>query len=95
MECNTLIFSGHALRRMFERNISPDEVRRAIETGNTIESYLDDTPYPSALILGFVINRPLHIVLGYNDTARECYIITTYWPNPDQWDGHFKVRKTP
>jgi len=47
-----LIFRVHALRRMFEPGIAVDEVRAALDTGETIEQYLEDTPYPSRLVLG-------------------------------------------
>lgn len=95
MECKALIFSGHALCRMFERSVSPIEVRAAIDTGEIIEDYPDDTPYPSFLVLGHANGKPLHIVIGYNDLAKECYVITVYRPDPGQWENGFKVRITP
>ena len=42
----------HAVQRMFERKVSIEEVRYVLETGEVIEEYPDDTPYPSRLILG-------------------------------------------
>jgi len=94
MHCKTLIFSGHALRRMFERNVSPATVRAVVESGAVIETYPDDIPYPSVLILGFANGQPLHVVLGYNDAVLECYVITAYRPDPGLWDDSFKVRRT-
>ena len=41
-----LIFRVHAVRRMFERGISEEDVRAVLATGETIESYPSDTPYP-------------------------------------------------
>ena len=94
MECNSLIFSSHALQRMFERNIAPVEVRAVVETAEIIETYADDVPYPSALILGFTNGQPLHVVIGYDAPVRECYVITAYRPDPGLWDSSFKVRRT-
>ena len=37
MICKKISFSGHALRRMFEREISETEIRTAIETGIIME----------------------------------------------------------
>jgi hypothetical protein len=39
-----LIFRLHAVRRMFERRITVEDVRTAVESGETIEQYPDDTP---------------------------------------------------
>jgi hypothetical protein len=44
-----LTFRQHAIQRMFERSIAPDEIRAALAHGSVIESYPDDTPYPSQL----------------------------------------------
>lgn len=52
----------HAVERMFERNISTDEVRMLLNEGKVIHEYPGDKPYPSKLILGFINNRPLHLV---------------------------------
>jgi hypothetical protein len=48
-----LIFRVHALQRMFQRRITEADVREILQVGEVIESYPDDTPYPSRLILGF------------------------------------------
>ena len=54
MDCDAISFSRHALQRMFERAISPDEIRKALANGETVADYPEDTPYPSRLILGIV-----------------------------------------
>jgi hypothetical protein len=47
-----LVFRVHALRRMFERHISVEDVEDVSQHGEMIENYPDDTPYPSRLMLG-------------------------------------------
>jgi hypothetical protein len=42
-----IIFRSHALIRMFRRRINPEDVRVVIETGEVIEDYASDSPYPS------------------------------------------------
>jgi len=42
-----VIFRIHAVQRMFERNISAEDVRKVLSVGAVIEEYPDDTPYPS------------------------------------------------
>jgi len=47
-----LIYRQHAIKRMHERCLTEEEIEYAIESGAIIESYPNDTPYPSFLILG-------------------------------------------
>lgn len=89
----TFVFRVHALQRMVERRISDAAVREAVENGEIIEDYPDDTPYPSQLILAWVSARPLHVVVARNTDADETIVITVYEPDPEQWDEEFKRRK--
>lgn len=47
-EKSSIIFKDHAVLRMFERGISKNEIVEIIESGEIIEEYNDDYPYPSA-----------------------------------------------
>lgn len=49
-EIGQIVFRTHAIQRMFQRRIDEKDVRYVLETGETIERYPDDTPYPSRLI---------------------------------------------
>lgn len=80
---------------MFQRGINEENVRHVLATGETIEEYLDDTPYPSQLVLGWHGPRPLHIVVADNPDAQETIVITVYEPDPRQWETDFKRRKRP
>ncbi len=84
------VWRKHALERMLQRSISRDEVMHCALYGAIIESYLDDSPYPSYLVLqiGAV---PLHIVMATDTDI--CYIITAYRPNFDEFEDDFKTRK--
>jgi len=88
-----LVFRVHAIRRMFERRISEDDVRHVLGTGEVVEDYPDDIPYPSRLILGLRGDRPLHVVVAENVEDRETVIITVYEPDPMQWDSGFRKRR--
>ena len=70
-----------------QRDIELSEVMRAILTGEVIEDYPDDYPYPSALILG----AGLHVVAGVGDGR--LWLITAYRPGPEQWEPDLKTRK--
>lgn len=95
MICSKIEFSGHAVRRMFERQISEDAVLSAIRNGKVIAEYPDDEPYPSILVLGEVVGRPLHVVIGIEPETKVGRVITAYVPEPDLWTDGFSRRRTP
>lgn len=55
----------HSLKRMFEREITPDDVLSKARTRNVIKDYLDDKPYPVFLMLNF-ISKPIYEVVTKN-----------------------------
>jgi len=78
--------------RMLKRNISMPDIENALMSSEIIEQYPDDYPYPSCLILGLDANNNyIHVVCGISEI--ELYLITAYYPNPDEWSEDFKVRK--
>lgn len=87
-----IALTKHARERLAERNITVDDIVRGIETGEIIKQYEDDKPLPSCLVLGeSVNNKYIHIVVS-ND-KEYIYLITAYYPNPEQWEADFKTRK--
>ena len=85
-----LIMRKHAYHRMRERGISYLDVKEAIRNGGIIESYPNDFPYPSCLILGKIDNDPIHIVCAI--VEKGLLIITVYVPDKDEWDKSFRKR---
>ena len=90
-----VVFRVHAIQRMFQRGVTEMDVRVILATGETIETYPDDTPYPSRLVLGWCRGRPLHVVVADNAAAQETIVITVYEPDPDQWEDGFRQRRQP
>lgn len=88
-----LIFREHALLRMAERGITHQDVTSALEQGEVIRHYPEDTPYPSRLLLLWIEGQPLHVVAApVGDDAE--IVITVYRPDPALWEPDFK-RKRP
>ena len=79
---------------MFERHITVEDVDVVLETGEVIEQYPNDTPYPSRLMLGWRGSRPLHIVVAESIGENELIVITAYEPDPAQWEADCKRRKS-
>ena len=90
-----LVFRVHAIQRMFQRQISEAAVREILTNGETIETYPDDTPYPSRLVLGWLGSRPLHVVVADDAEAQETIVVTVYEPDPEQWETGFRRRLQP
>lgn len=80
---------------MFEREVSEGDVREALTSGERIEDYPDDRPYPSYLVLGRAGTRPLHVIAADNDEDRETIVITVYEPDPERWDTELRRRSKP
>ncbi len=78
---------------MSQRDFEPDEVLFAFKRGTLVETYSDDTPYPSFLVLAWIGKRPVHIVAANNDLEYETIIITVYEPDPLKWHIGFVRRK--
>ena len=93
MDCKRVVFSGHAIQRMFERGIGRDDVLAVIAQGETIAEYADDKPYPGRLLLGSVEAKPLHVVLAFDDAVGLCIVVTVYEPTLEHWSGDFRTRK--
>jgi len=92
-----VLYSGHARREMQEEafgSIMDQEVYEAICRGEVIETYPDDTPYPSVLILGMTdANRPLHVVCAYDKGDDRGVVVTVYQPDPERWEDNRRRKK--
>ena len=86
------VYRVHAIERMFQRNISEEEVENVVRFGEAIETYPDDKPYASYLVLGHVDNRAVHVVYA-KDEKDTIIVITVYEPTLEKWHEDFKVRR--
>lgn len=56
VEEGSIEWNRHALERMMERGIARGRVKSVLMTGEVVEDYPNDQPYPSALFLGYPDN---------------------------------------
>ena len=87
----TMVLTQHSRKRFAERGINIEDIQFVFKTGEIIEQYPDDTPFPSCLILGYSGERALHVVASIDEEV--VYIITAYTPNPEKWEADWKTRK--
>jgi len=88
-----LIYRQHAVKRMYERGIAEDEVEHALISGEVIANYPNDTPYPSALLLGHAGTKAIHVVYADDIETGTRIIITVYEPDPKIWQDGLKKRR--
>ncbi|MEA2047841.1 MAG: DUF4258 domain-containing protein [Campylobacterota bacterium] len=86
------IYRVHAIERMFQRDIYEHQVEEVVERGEIIESYEDDKPYPSFLVLGDCDGLALHVVYA-KDEKGNIIVITAYNPSLSKWQSDLKTRK--
>jgi hypothetical protein len=78
---------------MIQRRITIAEIAHVVETGVIVEEYPDETPYPSRLLLGWIGERPLHVVIADEKESDYTHVVTAYFPDPERWDEEFKRRR--
>ncbi len=85
----------HALERMAEQDIPRPDVLEVLNSGELIEDYPEDEPFPSGLFLGWRGVRPLHVVAAFDDGGDLVYVITVYEPDLGHFEPDFRTRRTP
>jgi hypothetical protein len=80
----------HAREKMAERGVSTEDLISLIISGEIIESYPDDFPYPSALMLGYLSGVAFHVVVAKGRNLIK--VVTVYRANEETWLNH-RTRK--
>lgn len=87
-----IIWRDHILIRMQQRGIKIKDVIECITSGEIVECYLDDYPYPSCLILGYTNKRTgMHVVCAAGQN--KIWMITAYYPDENEWYEDLKTRR--
>ena len=87
-----IVLTTHAKKRLKERGINLENIKNAIFTGEVIEQYPNNYPYPSCLLLGKIEhNKHIHIVASIG--GDNLYIITVYCPDEHKWEINLKTRR--
>ena len=82
----------HVAKRLLQRGLSSEDIEKVILSGEIIENYTDDYPFPSCLVLGIMRNnRALHVVCAIGDD--KLWVITAYEPGLNEWEDGFKIRR--
>lgn len=83
----------HGLERMLQRGISRQTAKKVLLSGEVIEVYQDDRPFPSALFLGWIEGEPVHVVAAFDPLSGFCFVITAYKPDSEHFESDYKTRR--
>lgn len=86
-----ILLTQHSRIRLAERRITIADIMGAIESGQIIEDYQDDFPFPSCLIFGNSKGRVLHVCASIDEGY--IYLITAYEPDLERWQEDYKTRR--
>lgn len=87
-----VFMTQHSSERCRQRGIKKKDIHHAVMSGEIIEQYPEDFPFPSCLIYGYAEdNSILHVVMSDEGTGSR--IITAYFPDKRKWEADFKTRK--
>ncbi|MDA0838587.1 MAG: DUF4258 domain-containing protein [Planctomycetota bacterium] len=83
----------HVLQRLAERSILQRVAVEVLRTGDRIEQYAGDRPFPSALFLGYNAGKPYHVVAAFDEANTQVYVITAYEPSLDVFEPDYRTRR--
>ncbi len=76
-----------------ERGISRETVKEVVRSGEIVENYPDDRPYPSVLFLGWIKGEPLHVAAAFDSLTGWGFIITACKPDLEHFELDYKTRR--
>ena len=93
LSAGRVLFSAHAVKRMFERGFTHQDVYRVADMGQAIEITLMTRPTLVVCFWAGLVARPVHMVLA-NDTLEGVpVVVTLYEPDDSQWQPDFRRRR--
>jgi len=93
LDANSVEWERHVLERLLLRRISREVIIQVLRSGECIEDYPDDYPFPSALFLGWHEKKPLHVVVALNEAVAKAFVITAYEPDLEHFEPDFRTRR--
>ena len=91
---NNFRLTEHATIQRVERNITVEDIKRALLNEEIIEKNPKNKPYPSCLVLGWLRSGdPLHIKCSMGTKEPKLRIVTVYEPSDEEWESDYKTRK--
>ena len=91
---NQFRVTEHATMQRIERDVTIEDIKRALLNGEIIEHNPKSKPYPSCLFLGWLrTGDPLHVKCSLGTREPRLRIVTVYEPSDEEWESNYKTRK--
>jgi hypothetical protein len=78
LNCREIIFSAHAVQRLFQRGLTTAEVQEVIKSGEIIAEYPGDVPFPTYLVLHRIKDHYIHVIVALDSKNLRGLVITDY-----------------
>jgi hypothetical protein len=85
------VITQHAKQRMGQRQVTDQDIKRVVVTGDVIEQHPKARPFPKALFMAKHKGEPLYVSCAFD--GRTAYIITVHWYDPSVWIDPWTRRK--
>ncbi len=86
-----IYWTYHVNMRMERRYVMRDEILSATDSLELVESYPHDKYLPSYLVLA---GSRFHVLFATDVEGDNVRVITTYVPDPDEWNPDLKTRRS-
>ena len=94
IRAGNIFWTYHVNMRMMQRGIFRKTIVNAIATYEIIEEYPTDKYLPSYLVYLQHEGSVFHVLIATDIKEANVRIITAYRPNPDEWTGDLKTRRS-
>jgi hypothetical protein len=88
-----IIWTFHVNMRLKGRFISRERILESISTFEIVEEYPEDKYLPSYLIYSQSQGSIFHVLFAVDVPGDNVRVITTYYPDIEEWEEDFKTRR--
>jgi len=90
-----ILWTYHANMRLHGRFLDRRSILDAVEVFEIIESYPDDKYLPSYLVHGQIDEMAFHVLFAADVAGDNVRVVTSYRPDPGDWEQDLKTRRMP
>ena len=88
-----IFWTYHVNMRLAGRFIAREAILAAVDTYQSVEAYPDDKYLPSYLLLAGHGEEAFHVLCAVDVEGDNVRVVTSYRPNPDEWQPDLKTRR--
>ena len=90
-----MYWTYHVNMRLAQRSLKRQAILAAVDSYEIVEAYPQDKYLPSYLVLARYEGDAFHVLFATDVERDNVRIVSTYRPNPEEWQPDLKTRRTP